>query len=453
MHVLCLTETWANDSQVNSMVIEDYLLASYYNRKIFKHGGVAIYVKENLRFKERKDIVRLAFEMNCEVAAVELKSPNMVIVCLYRPEHDFYVFKDTLTKTLSKITREGKKMIVAGDFNLDMLKSNNKVKQFKEMLLNYNCKYLIREPTRTKGQSATCIDNFIINFDEQYCNTRFLDTKLSDHNVTTLKVSCDIPKNKFTCDRSSVLVRNMSKSNYEYFHYLLTSDRDLLELIVLNPDPNNKMKLLIETIKHYFNIAFPERRVFKSGGKSIVKWQTKGIKISKQNLEKLEILQGFVPCSQREALIKTYKKLLRRVMIRAKKHSLSERMGKSKNKVKESWKIVKEQTNQSKNVTQNNIKQVIDADGKILTNNEEIANTFNTYFTSVANRTAGHLICNKHKCKMFLNSVKRPDTSIKFVPIDTNQLIKTIKKLKDKRSKDLLRQILLPIFFHAFNRF
>lgn len=72
--ILCLSETWADDDRVQTMVIQNFQLATYFNRKFFMHGGTAIFVRNNLEFKVRNDINKISFEMNFEISAIELKS-------------------------------------------------------------------------------------------------------------------------------------------------------------------------------------------------------------------------------------------------------------------------------------------------------------------------------------------------------------------------------------------
>lgn len=157
------------------MQIEGFELASYFNIQLFEHGGTAIFTKLGTEYKVRKDLNRLSLEMNCEISAIELRKQKIVVVCVYRAGTDISVFFGKLTKLLHRLCREDKKNVVAGVFNLDILIETSKIRKFKGILHNFKCKFAINIPTRTKstkrGESSTCIDNFIINFDcvEAYC--------------------------------------------------------------------------------------------------------------------------------------------------------------------------------------------------------------------------------------------------------------------------------------------
>ncbi|CAG5016413.1 unnamed protein product [Parnassius apollo] len=241
-----IRETWTNELKLGVTTIEGFKLVSYYNRMLFEHGGTAIFVRHSLEYKVRHDIVKLSIEMNCELAAIEVKSSKLVIICVYRPDYDYLIFEDIMTKVIEKIGRENKRIVIAGDFNLNLLKPNNKVCKFLKLLSELKCKFVLNEPTRTKGKSSTCIDNFILNDDDdfQYHRGKVLDVKLSDHNVIELKykLNSKYPKPK---EKTEVRSRIISQENIKYFHYLFCKDFECVRKDVnLKLDANEKMNIL-----------------------------------------------------------------------------------------------------------------------------------------------------------------------------------------------------------------
>lgn len=417
------------------MTIENYQLVSYFNRRLFEHGGVAIYIKNNVCYRERKDLVKLSSEMNCEIAAIELKPSKIVVICMYRPDYDFDAFKHIVTVILNKISKEGKKMILTGDFNLNMLDSNGKINKFKSLLLNYNCKYLINKPTRIKGKSATCIDNFMVNFDDRFCEAEVLQKRLSDHNVIILKTQLAIYKPKTKQKQHAQFRRNLCKGNYDYFHHLINNDATLLEQIECSDDPNYKMEIFLKAILHYFNIAFPEKKTRKKV-KEQQKWHTKGIETSKNNLQNMLIMEELAPCPLRRLKIKRYKNVLRKVLSNAKRIKLSERINRAPNKVKEGWKIINEHTNHMKKPHNVNIEKIRNSEGTLIKDSKSIASIFNEFFSSVGQRIAGHLKGDLEKCTEFIRKIVKPQSHIKFSEITIRELHTHIRNLKSKHSKD-----------------
>lgn len=149
--ILCLSETWADDDRVQTMVIQNFQLATYFNRKFFMHGGTAIFVRNNLEFKVRNDINKISFEMNFEISAIELKSSKLVVIAAYRPDKDIDLFYELLNKLLQKLCREGRRTVIAGDFNLNVLKPDKNVRRFLKIVNSFNYKCMLNEPTRIQG--------------------------------------------------------------------------------------------------------------------------------------------------------------------------------------------------------------------------------------------------------------------------------------------------------------
>lgn len=350
--VLCLSETWGKDHKVQAMNIENFELASYYNRKLFEHGGTAIFVRNSLDYKIRNDINKISFEMNFELTAIELKPSKIVVVAVYRPDKDLPLFFDLLTKLLQSLCREEKQFIITGDFNLNVLKLDNKIKKWLRILNNYNCKLVLNEPTRIQGTSATCIDNFIINFD--LYEGLVLNRKLSDHNVIKLVIDYYL---KDTCNKPLIFSRIMSQNNFNYFSFLIRQDYVALKnQLIKCDDSNTKMNILQNAIKFYYDIAFPKKKIRVCNVTK--RWTSEGIEISKTNLEKMETMYAFQPTEQRKLQIRLYRKVLRKVFITAKKLQFKNRIQLSKNKVKESWKIINEQVKNHKQQIKNKQKSI-----------------------------------------------------------------------------------------------
>lgn len=445
--VLCLSETWGKDHKVQAMNIENFELASYYNRKLFEHGGTAIFVRNSLDYKIRNDINKISFEMNFELTAIELKPSKIVVVAVYRPDKDLPLFFDLLTKLLQSLCREEKQFIITGDFNLNVLKLDNKIKKWLRILNNYNCKLVLNEPTRIQGTSATCIDNFIINFD--LYEGLVLNRKLSDHNVIKLVIDYYL---KDTCNKPLIFSRIMSQNNFNYFSFLIRQDYVALKnQLIKCDDSNTKMNILQNAIKFYYDIAFPKKKIRVCNVTK--RWTSEGIEISKTNLEKMETMYAFQPTEQRKLQIRLYRKVLRKVFITAKKLQFKNRIQLSKNKVKESWKIINEQVKNHKQQIKNkqkSIETIKGEDGQEETESLKIANMFNNYFLNIAHKITSKNKIGPDKCMRYLNMNIKPATTIRFETVDYKELWTTVSNMKQKMTMDIndmntktLRQLIL----------
>lgn len=181
VEILCITEHFIMEGYENHLVIPNYTLAAFYGRKHSNRGGACILVKNGTQWKELPEIKSLSISGLCECCAIELISYSIVIVCVYRvpkPEN-LNIFFSKLDSILQRLNKKAYKYcIIAGDFNIDLLKQNNVTCDFENLLLTYNMTLAVREPTRLI--SKTCIDNFAHNFKNQ-CKTEVLELALSDH--------------------------------------------------------------------------------------------------------------------------------------------------------------------------------------------------------------------------------------------------------------------------------
>lgn len=80
--IICITEHHLKNDDMNFNV-KNYNVISSFNRKSLDKGGSLIFVKKNLKCKDRKDIVKLSVERIAELACVEMD--KYIILSVYRP--------------------------------------------------------------------------------------------------------------------------------------------------------------------------------------------------------------------------------------------------------------------------------------------------------------------------------------------------------------------------------
>lgn len=62
-------------------------------------GGVLIYVKEDIGYKKLPNIDAFAEERHYEITAIEIRNPNIIVLCVYRaPNSQLNLFFEYLTK-------------------------------------------------------------------------------------------------------------------------------------------------------------------------------------------------------------------------------------------------------------------------------------------------------------------------------------------------------------------
>ena len=186
--VILLCETWLNRGSP-SINIPGYNLEKE-NRTGKKGGGVAILIKEDMKYKSRPDLRTKCKNAQTETCFVELKGTqgNVILGSLYHlPNTPVKEFIDSYTKLLSELNNEKHELILGMDHNLDLLKINHhkKTEEFLECNLDNGMIPQITKPTRITQTSATLIDNVMIS--KRLCGqteSHILIEDISDHMVS-----------------------------------------------------------------------------------------------------------------------------------------------------------------------------------------------------------------------------------------------------------------------------
>ena len=136
-------------------------------RQYRRGGGVCLFVKESFCCKTRQDL-----SINCdaiESLCLEIKnetSENIILNLTYRqPNGDAKEFEKHLNKILSTNNILKKDVIMASDFNMNLLDSeqNKKVQNFLNIMFGHSMMPVINKSTRVTKNTATVIDHIFIN--------------------------------------------------------------------------------------------------------------------------------------------------------------------------------------------------------------------------------------------------------------------------------------------------
>ncbi len=150
--VIGVSETWLTDDTVDNYNIPGYNLY-YSNRQEARGGGVAVFVKTELKCKECKNLEFNNSYCNTKFIEIEMAdSKNIIIGVIYRapssnPNFYFTLFNELLNKL---ILLNHKLLFLMGDFNFDLLKlgQDTNVNKFLDFNLSSFLYPLISCPTR-----------------------------------------------------------------------------------------------------------------------------------------------------------------------------------------------------------------------------------------------------------------------------------------------------------------
>lgn len=377
--IVCFSEHWQSEIEINLMNIKSYSLVNYFCRKDTQHGGVSIYARDDILIKPL--IYTKSIEKHFEVAisVIDQTPTKMFVVSVYRtPDSDLDVFIESFELLMDKIYNSSSHYIVAGDFNVNLLLNNARS---TELLLNcflqYNIKPHISEATRKSSTSHTCIDNIYSNIPITQ-KSQVFDSFLSDHTFQICRFGVGITRESQT---SKTTIRNFCKSNISAFKTLISKEN--WHDVFFGQDINNMFDSFYSTIKNHFYHSFPIKKTqFKKQDK---KWYTPYLRGLHDQLCELSRIKKQVENTVISERFYVLKKFYRKSVMAAKRTYNDERIMKSTNTMRESWQIVREMTysNKSRYPTEMSdpISQTRTSDpGKI-------CNILNTHFTKNLSNT------------------------------------------------------------------
>jgi hypothetical protein len=276
--VICLTEHFMLNEDKTNLLICNYKLAYIYSRDS-RRGGSCILIRQGYEYKTI-EVSKYCVKCIFECCAIELLQPKVIIICIYKPpKSDFDTFLEKMSQMLDYISqKKNKKIVLCGDFNVDMLKKNRMSLDFKNLLLNHDLKLQIVKPTRPC--SNTCIDNFATNI--RLCKSDILDFNLSDHTAQLLSFPSNNKCNILSSWR--IRKRDMSKDNITKFCNAM--ENLTFSEIYKQTDVNLAYNTLYDTIHMFHELCFPYITVIIKSKKK-QRWISRGIRLCSKNKRKL----------------------------------------------------------------------------------------------------------------------------------------------------------------------
>ncbi|XP_045471745.1 intracellular protein transport protein USO1-like [Harmonia axyridis] len=256
---LCVTEHWKTASQLPIYKIEHYNLAASFCRTLEnKHGGSAIFARDGLLGKVRKEATENSVENHIEISACEFKinKTKIVVSAVYRtPSGDFETFLQRLEKLVALFTNEANKtVIIAGDFNVNFVSKDSIERlQMCSMLNSYGVYPTISENTRITETAATCVDNVLVN--RCSISGEILHSQISDHTAQKLTVTIGKTETK------KVMRRIFNQENIDTFLNALGS-LEWMEIREIDErDVNGQCEWFMKLYLACFNGCFPLKRI------------------------------------------------------------------------------------------------------------------------------------------------------------------------------------------------
>ena len=317
------------------------------------------------------------------------KETNNIIGVVYRhPCMNEKLFnEDYLKQLIDKLSSENKQCYISGDYNFNLLNvptHNETFNFFDTMMANFFLP-TITLPTKINSVKSTVIDNIFTNHLHPDITTGNLTVEISDHLPSFFIVPKQnqnhLPKKQNLYIRKT---KNFDRENF-LLDYLNINWEETLE--VTNNDANHSLGNFMTKINMLLDKYMPMKKVSQKEFKRKFKpWISDDIlhKIKYKN----KIFKKYIKCKvadRKRDLNTEYKQLKNEITTLtklSKKLYYEKYFSNNRKNIQKIWKGIKEIINiKSKNFDHPTC--LLDGD-KNITNPTKMANTFNGYFTSIA---------------------------------------------------------------------
>ena len=197
--IICVSETWYDDSiPISTNVPKNYNIIRKDRSQKFKDkyskkggGGVAIIYKKHIKIEKKPKLC----DDTEEILFVQVNTkPSFMLGVVYKPNYSDLLFSENetiLEETISKATETTNRIIVTGDYNVDLFDQVEKESLILNSIMEGLClQQQIKKPTRVNmtNFSKTLLDHFWTSPEIEPKNSGTI-TGISDHFGTYLKLN------------------------------------------------------------------------------------------------------------------------------------------------------------------------------------------------------------------------------------------------------------------------
>ena len=406
--VVAASETWLDSDLASNVVIPGYSFVSRC-RENSGGGGVGFFVKENVSYEEIQADWTQAGHNTFESMFIKLhqeKRKDIIIGVVYRPPGLSVVeFNTDIDCMLSKLNGLNGNLLLAGDFNIDLLKigAHSSTNAFYNIMTSYQLIPTILRPTRITPFSASLIDNIFVNFISSSQESYILVNDLSDHLPVMFSTDLHPLRQSRPENTSKRLVNN---TTIAHFHESLTNaDWTDVEVACQSNDPSLAYSHFIDRYTQLYNQSFPLLHPPVANGRKGSKfkqpWMTTALLKSCNKKSRLYSKYLKNPTAANKQTFTTYRNKFKQIRISAEKMYFAERFQDCQNDIQKTWKIVRGILNNGDNSL--GAKMFI-IDNVETTERTKIANKFNDYFINVGPTLASAITDNNIPFHQFLGN-------------------------------------------------
>ena len=457
--ILCIQESWLGEhSHYSQCNIDGYDM--YYQSSVCSsHTSLIIYVRSDYQVKQlnlRNSSV-LWESLFLEVTLADGK--KIIIGDIYRaPKEEVNIistFIVELSHILTLLNRMKLPVYLCGDYNINLLKMHekNSYEEFFETMLVHSYLPNITLPTRLTDTSNTLIDNVFANSAKFEAVSGILINNISDHKaiftiITIPRERVIIHTNISSNNQTTYTVKKLSsgtkpKAMFTPPNRKLDIDmfcEDVRINLVTNTDnsfdESDNYKGLVKSIGDAQKKQIDSRRFkYNKYRHKKCKWITFGLLKSIEFRDNLYRELKKTPIDRddyrnKKINLRTYNRIINRSKTYLKKRYYAKKFHQLKNNIKLTWRLINEVLGNNPNKS---ISTKFNINDKCITDQQEIANHFNSFFASISTKISQQ-IKNHDQIDHRQYLINRPVTTFHFHEITTQDVMCIISKLPNKKS-------------------
>ena len=386
--VIAVTETWLKPVNEDLYQLPGYSFVSL-SRPIKPGGGVGIFVNDQYHYKPLSDLSISNDIIECIfIEIVLVNRANILIGCIYRPpSSDINEFNYHISNLFSNKQFTNKNNIcLLGDFNINLLlyETHLPTSNFINTLFSIGLLPSINCPTRVTSTSETLIDNIFTNFDFSNCKSARLFSDISDHFPILLQFSKSPNTNTKRSAPNSIERRIFNDSAMNNFrNYLLSLNWSFLNS---NGDANVSYDRFINLFLAGFNKFFPKKAITSYRKTPRKGWMTTGLVKSCEQKSVLFKLSKTIKTEDSKLKYTIYRNKLNSLLRRAERDFYYDKIKLCNNDCRKSWKIINQLLNKNSHTASQSTEYNLN--GKVLSDDNLIADNFNHYFVNIGKNLA-----------------------------------------------------------------
>ena len=447
---ILLQETWlSNNNDCSRFHIDGYNLVTK-PCECSTHGGLAIYVHEDLSFHDLDIITSPSNIWEGQFIKISLQNKYLTLGNIYRPPRDININYQTFIEEFNSCVKNLQdEVMIGGDFNIDLLRIKEKpiINEYFNSVISNGFIPKITLPTRFSSSRGSLIDNFLCKISSNFSKTTsgIMTNKISDHQAyfTCLDYLKIVHK---TCTKYIKIKKYSEVAINNLITYLNNSN--MMNKLNDDADVNMNYNTIIGVIEGGLTKFIPTKTVkFDRHKHKKSKWITRGLLRSIKFRDKLYLKLKRTEANtalyrQLQINLQNYNCILKKLIRQTKMDYYNNKFDNLKSDIKNTWATIREIIN--KKVNKPVVPDYMTINNKEIDNKYEIVNEFNKYFTNIGPTLAQsiHAPENKH----YSDFLKTPITNnFNFSNVTEATVSKIIDSIKSKSSTgyDKLSSILI----------